>query len=569
MTPKNCQSRTCSLGSVVFEKNTLFVIKEDEKHKVSSSILVTARVQYKHEDEQQTFMQIRFRDHDNRSQYTVLKASDCFNPKMLFNHLVDLGWRVYDRKLAKALLSELFDWSPPRNTMTMLGQPGWHTDSETEEFVFAYGHRIISRQASTKYLLAQTASPLDFREAGSLLDWQNNVARLFEGNPQMMLLLAAAFAGPVIHLARQQNIGVLLYGPSRSGKTLAMKAATSVFGPPTFIGSWKSTSNALLVSANRHNDLLFSLDELSQAKPADASDAAYDIMNGIPKARLNSAIQRNHIRPFRLVTIATGEHSLPSYLAMNGLPPADGQLARLLSIPVSDQTVFENTHGLSVNEYISQLIHNINHSYGTAGPVFIKYLVEHQSPLQEEASNKISALQARFARIFGEASDDGYFQDIAKRFAVLAYAGELAIRADVLPFAAGSMSKAVKRCLREWLNAYQIEVTQRDPAFYSIQEFFAENQHLLPALTDYKRNDQHSVYKHVVDGVDAFLVDQDFFKATFIAQYGKKQVIDTLSKRGLLIRGARGGPTRQITIPQSLGMKVGFYVIAATIVTAH
>lgn len=569
MNRKNSQNRTCSLGSVIFEKNTLYVLKDEERHKVSSSVLVTARVQYKHEGEQQTYMQIRFRDHDNRSQYTVLKASDCFNQKLLFNHLVDLGWRVYDRKLAKALLLELFDWSPPSKTLTMLGQPGWHTDSETEQLIFAYGHRIISQQGTTKYLLAQTASPLDFREAGNLVDWQRNVARLFDGNPRMMLLLAAAFAGPVIHLARQQNIGVLLYGPSRSCKTLAMKAATTVFGPPTFIGSWKSTSNALLVSASLHNDLLFSLDELSQAKPADASDAAYDIMNGMPKARLSSSIKRNHTQPFRVVTIATGEHSLPSYLAMHGLPPADGQLARLLSIPVSKQTVFETTHGLSPNEFISQLISNINQNYGTAGPVFINYLVEHQTALQEEANHKISALQARFAQTFGDASEDGYFQDIAKRFAVLAYAGELAIRASVLPFAAGAMSKAIKHCLREWLNAYQNEVAQRDPAFYSIQEFFAEYQHSFPPLVDYKRKDEHTVYKHEVVGVDAFLVNQDFFKAKFINQYGKNQVIDALNKRGLLIRSGRGGPTRQISIPHTLGMKVGFYVIAAKVLTAH
>lgn len=65
-------------------------------------------------------------------------------------------------------------------------------------------------------------------------------------------------------------------GSSSSGKTTALHLAASVFGQPSrYIRLWRTTANGLEGLAALHNDSLLILDELSQADPKEAGEAAY------------------------------------------------------------------------------------------------------------------------------------------------------------------------------------------------------------------------------------------------------------------------------------------------------
>jgi hypothetical protein len=73
-----------------------------------------------------------------------------------------------------------------------------------------------------------------------------------------MLVLAAAFAAPLVRVSGLQNFGINLFGRSKVGKTTALLAGASVIGIGTErdLPNWNSTSNAFLETARGFNDLM-------------------------------------------------------------------------------------------------------------------------------------------------------------------------------------------------------------------------------------------------------------------------------------------------------------------------
>ncbi|MGE5164659.1 MAG: DUF927 domain-containing protein [Sphingobacteriales bacterium] len=63
-----------------------------------------------------------------------------------------------------------------------------------------------------------------------------------------------------LDVANQDGGGVHLRGPSSVGKTALLRSAASVYGPPSFLRSWRATANALEATAEQHTDTLLALD---------------------------------------------------------------------------------------------------------------------------------------------------------------------------------------------------------------------------------------------------------------------------------------------------------------------
>ena len=309
--------------------------------------------------------------------------------------------------------------------------------------------------------------------------------------------------------------------------------------------------------------MVFPLDELSQAKASDAGEAAYDLMNGFSKSKLNSDSKIRPVYKFRLVTISTGEQSFAAYLAKNGLTASAGQLARMLSIPFSSKGIFENTHGNKNHAAFAQsLVVNAQKYYGTAGPAFIQHLVDHQDEIEQSAGARIEDIQAILMSSCADQSETGLQLDVARRLATVAYAGELAIEIGILPFDTGVAIRAARTCFKAWHRQYEAEAVARDPVFASVKGYIADHQEsFIPLVEHRSAKGLPCGFTHTVDGVKAFLLSQEAFQQQVCLQHGKSAVIAALKSRNLLMLGARGTPTRQIAMPSSKSGKQSFYVI--------
>ena len=559
--PQSKPPRQCSLGTIKLKKDFL-ELEEEHGNLTKVCLPIKADAYIRGDTEPKVLVLLKFKDDRGAWHELQVPKAECKDSKSLIARLLNCGWEYFSpKKTVLLVLDELLTWCSPQKNLMRVEKPGWHRNGESGKKVFIYGNQILAPKGEKPVVYFYGTAP--FKRQGTLEEWKQFVAKFFAGNSRQLLLLSAAFAGPLLGLVKQPNIGILLHGASRSGKTATLAAICSVFGDEEIMGSWKATANALLQSAVDRNDLVFPLDELSQAKASDAGEAAYDLMNGSSKSRLNSDSKIQPVYRFRLVTISTGEQSFAAYLAKHGLTASAGQLARMLSIPFSSHGVFENVHGYKNHAALAgAMVMNAQKYYGTAGPAFIKHLVDHQDEIEQSAAAGIEKIQDTLMNGRADLPEIGLQLDVARRLATIAYAGELAIEIGILPFDTGVAIRAARTCFKAWNRQYEAEAVARDPVFASVKGYIADHQaSFIPLVEHRSAKGLPCGFTHTVDGVTAFLLSQEAFQQQVCLQHGKSAVIAALKSRNLLMLGARGTPTRQITMPSSKSGKQSFYVI--------
>jgi putative DNA primase/helicase len=140
-----------------------------------------------------------------------------------------------------------------------------------------------------------------FGAKGTVDEWRQNVAALARGNSRVIFAISVALAGTLLELAGEDSGGFSFRGESSSGKTTALCAATSVWGPSEFRRQWCATTNGLEGLAALYNDCVLILDELGQMNPHDAGEAAYLLANGRGKARATRSGTARQSQTWRLL----------------------------------------------------------------------------------------------------------------------------------------------------------------------------------------------------------------------------------------------------------------------------
>lgn len=500
----------------------------------------------------------------------VPRAYTIGNPTRLIECLLNGGFCIHNRTLAKQFLSELYQFEPPERNIESVSNPGWHAIPNKTRKVFVINDETFKPVGAFCNMELDGAVSAVCSNKGTLSDWQENVAKPCYGNARLMLLLSASASGPLLDILGYHNFGLHIFGPSRAGKTTGLIVAGSFYGDSQFRSSWNATTNALQEMASSRNDMPLLLDEISQCEAKPVSSAAYDLMNGLTKGRLSSEIKLNAGTRFRAVVISTGEDSLQEHLQQGGINVKAGQLARLFSIPVHPKSgLFARLHGHATpGDFAAELLKNAGTYYGMAGSAFIRHLVDNQSRLRKKLPAQVQEIEKTLLACISTDKPIDLQRSVAKSMAVIACAGELAIVSEIFPWPKGAAIKAAKICFKAW-NQYEQEAElERNPALASLKQFFHDNQSSLLPLERYAVASNLPVYTHIVDGTQAFLVSPEYFERVLCRLFGKKSGLDALKKHGLLVPNSRGGPTRQVTIPKNpkLG-KPGFYVIRSTILT--
>ena len=121
----------------------------------------------------------------------------------------------------------------PRSIVHCVARPGWLVDKDGT-LRFSYGNELIGAPVRNTVL----APPFEVKRRGpsgtvikgSLLDWQRRVGVAARKSPCATLLVAAAFAAPLLPFAEIMSFGLNIYGGAKKGKSLALNAGGSVIG---------------------------------------------------------------------------------------------------------------------------------------------------------------------------------------------------------------------------------------------------------------------------------------------------------------------------------------------------
>jgi putative DNA primase/helicase len=401
---------------------------------------------------------------------------------------------------------------------------------------------------------------------GTLRDWQTKVAAHCQGNQILTFSTSVAFAAPTLALLGKGSSGFHLHGVSSTGKSTALDGSSSVWGYP--VATWRTTDNALEDTAERHNDVLLSLDELSQVDPRKAAEVAYMLGNGEGKGRLTNLIVPQRKKQWRLLFLSSGEITLSDHAEAGGMNTKAGTEVRMVNIDAdagAGMGLFQNIHGASSPSGFADLLKkNAADCRGTAGTAFVEWII-HKEPA---VTKELQGLIDNFVGCAVPKDAGGEIFRVAERFGLVGAAGELATQAGITGWTPDSAMTAARWCFERWVENRSVGSSDMEKAVAQIRAFLFANQHRFEDLDvrgDGRKVINRAGFRRAVgDGNVEYLIPSEIFRTELCKGYIPKAVIQELDKRGYL----RTGPDRaqvQHKIPAMGNKPVRFWAIRSGI----
>jgi len=225
-----------------------------------------------------------------------------------------------------------------------------------------------------------------YHSQGTLEEWIEIVKPIRE-YPVARFIMAAGFASPLLELIGERVFVIHTWGPSRGGKTAAMKAALSIWGNPEGImSSFNATKVGLERTAALYSDLPLGIDErqIVGGDQRKVEEIIYTLSMGKSKARGTKTGGLQAFSTWRSIIMMNGEHPV------TGASSATGVKTRTLELY---GTVIPN------EEYAAQLHRRLNKVFGIAGPMFIRRVIK------EHGESGAISFQEDYDTIYGALKD--------------------------------------------------------------------------------------------------------------------------------------------------------------------
>jgi uncharacterized protein (DUF927 family) len=397
---------------------------------------------------------VEFDDPDGDKKRLNISASSMAGDfgKEVLGPLVNMGLRLAPVRAARNSRNDLqsylqgYDSAERARLVTRLG---WHGNA------YLMPDRVIGDGGEHLHFYEAGAALPSISQAGTLEQWQQQISALCIGNHRLAFAACTAFAGPLLHLLGQESGGFHFHGISSSGKSTTGRVACSVYGPPAFERSWRSTDNALESIAAAHSDGLLVLDEISQCDPRIVGETVYMLGNGTGKARANDRGQAGKpAQEWRLLFVSSGEKTLAETMAEAGRELKAGMEVRMLAMHADAGQgfgLFDTLHGFEGGAALSDALQaRVKKYYGTPLLAFLTALCEPAKLLAYTAMLRKTV--ERFTAEALPASASGQAHRAAARFGLVAAAGELATALGVTGWPDGTATTAAKACFAAWLN---------------------------------------------------------------------------------------------------------------------
>lgn len=377
----------------------------------------------------------------------------------LRGRLADGGLTLNGTTPARQALAEFLNVASTPARARCVSRTGWHRIDDARAFILP--DATYGRTAERIVLQATSREPSPFNQAGTLDDWRRQVAEPCIGNSRLVFAVACAFAGPLLEPAGEDGGGFHYRGPSRAGKTTALRVSASVWGGAPgagagdFIRTWRATGNGLEGIAATHSDALLPLDEMGQIEARELGQIAYMLGNGQGKARSDRGGGTRAPVRFRVLFLSTGEIGLADKSLEAGQRTQAGQEVRLVDVPADTgrHGIFEELHDAENAGVFADLLRDATRRfYGTAARAFLEFVTDRLGRDPEFPAKLRARIDARVRTwLLPYREPNGQVRSVARRFALVAEAGELATEALVTGWAKEEAAGAAHALFLAWL----------------------------------------------------------------------------------------------------------------------
>jgi len=445
-----CFGRDASSGAVVWngvDKNGEMM----EPNFICSSLDVKARTRNEHGEDWGRLLE--WKDHDKRRHQWSMPMELCKGSgEEIRGELLRGGLIIGVASRAPQKLIEYIQTTIPKGNKKVLctGRTGWHSHC------FVLPDRTVGGVKGESIIYQSSSSHTNtMGQLGDLIQWRDNVATLCAGNSRLVFAVSMSFAPALLNITHDESGGIHIVGGSSTGKTTAGDTASSSYGSPEkYTKHWRATSNGLEGMAAIHNDQLLSLDELAQVDPKEVGSNAYMLSNGQGKVRASQTGAARSPAEWRLLFLSTGEIGLAEHMRSAGKQSKAGQEVRLADLPADagrGMGLFENIHGCETPAQFADTIkQRTRQYYGTAFPAFLEKLL----PRLPDVANELKQSRSTFIDTYLPKGANGQITRVARRFSLIASAGELATDMGITGWEQGAAFKDVGTCFQAWLNAW-------------------------------------------------------------------------------------------------------------------
>lgn len=351
----------------------------------------------------------------------------------VLSELLALGLSI-NHKERTEIVDYLAMARPAKHLGSTLGT-GWY-----DEHTFVLPDLVIG--TSDVWYQGGPVSASPYGQSGTLEAWQEEVAKRAIGNPNLIVAISAALAGPLLRKFNVEGGGLHWFGPTTTGKTTSLECAQSVWGGSSYRRTWRSTVNALEGAALLHTDTVLVVDEIHQVNALELDSAIYALINGYGKGRADKLGGTKPVAHWRVMVLSSGEVSSEVQLAQGGINVRAGQILRFLDIPISgDFGAFDSLHGLTGGAVFADTLREAASAhYGHAGPLFVRRLIDSGEDLRED-----------LALVTGDFETENNMQRrVARIFSIVALAGETAAVWGVVPWPADTAREAACLLFGRW-----------------------------------------------------------------------------------------------------------------------
>ena len=432
---------------------------------------------------------------------------------------------------------------------------GWHGD----RYVL-HNHSLGENTDEMTVYQSDSTNSGTLSQRGTLVQWRDEICKPIAEQSRLVFSLCCAFSGQLLEPLGYDGGGFHMLGSSSIGKSITMNLAASVWGKPKIIvKTWRQTDNALEGTAREHNDSILLLDEMSQLESNIAIKTAYMLANGISKSRssVSGANQKPHT--WRLIFLSNGEQSIKQHVAHESKGVAAGVEIRVAHIEadagagygVFDSIVMAES-GSAQADMIKKLA---SQYYGTAGIAWLNYITADKAETTAKAEQEIKSFMSQYDGLSSQA------HRVAKRFALVAAAGEMATQAGITGWQTGQATAAVKVCFNNWLDNYGRDGEHEERQIIKHVQAFIE-QHGASRFQIWSEpmhdEDQSTIEQKTNNRVgfrrqdtDEYYFYPNMFEKEVCPPYSLKKVIKVLDEAELLNKNEQDRKMLKVTLPNT------------------
>ncbi len=413
---------------------------------------------------------------------------------------------------------------------------GWHG----EQYILPDG---AIGSDSKQLIVYQSANVINstLSQQGTLAQWRDELCKPLAEQSRFVFSIACAFAGQLLELLDDDGGGFHIVGSSTMGKSLSLKVAASVWGnPDRYVKTWRSTDNALEGIASECNDGFLPLDEISDSDAKAVGRTIYMLGNGTGKGRSTVTGHNRTTKTWRIIFLSNGEESLQNFMAQAGQKTNAGIEVRVAHIDADagagndlrtfDSLVLADT-GAAQADKIKELYYRY---YGVAGMAWLEHITTDKIATTAKAKQLVNDFMSKYSDLAPQA------HRVAKRFAIVAAAGEMATGADITGWQVGQATTAVMTCLDNWLDNYgrdgeheQRQIIEHIKAFIEQHGASRFQPCYRNTRLDFEERTPNRIgYRNMETG------DYYFSKETFdsvCVPFSKKKVLQVLEEADLLL----------------------------------